>query len=334
MFFRVFIENMKIRKREIAKCGIYGSKDDPQIVTEHDLKEIAETFGEIKTAPITFGHWGNAAAPRLGNVTAVTYDSKAKSLTAEIQEDDILAATVDAGYYPDVSIRSKQRASDGKMYLVHLAYLGQEAPAIKDLQASVQESLGIAASEADGLKAFPPPSGKRLYLSDTPPDIHFKENMESSPAFESVSEVAGGKDSTKSNEEVSTMTKEEEQKLREENERLKTESQQKDLALSDAGKRRREAERERLKAAMESRRVPVGIREKALSLCESLEDGKTIELSDTQAPEGKRSVTPVDCLIEILTAFPQPVQTGVLNLSDGDDAGSEAPVGQIKFNNI
>jgi len=164
---------MKIRKREIAKVGIYGSKDDPQIVTEHDLKEIAETFGEIKTAPVTFGHWGNAAAPRLGNVTGVTYNAKTKSLEAEIQEDDVLAAAVDAGYYPDVSIRSRQRAVDGKMYLAHLAYLGQEAPAIKDLQASVQESLGIAASEAADVKALPSPSERRLYLSDTPPSENF-----------------------------------------------------------------------------------------------------------------------------------------------------------------
>ena len=30
---------MRTRKREIAKAGIYGSKDDPQIVTEKDLQE-------------------------------------------------------------------------------------------------------------------------------------------------------------------------------------------------------------------------------------------------------------------------------------------------------
>ena len=338
---------MKIRKREIAKVGIYGSKDDPQIVTEHDLKEIAETFGEIKTAPVTFGHWGNAAAPRLGNVTGVTYNAKTKSLEAEIQEDDVLAAAVDAGYYPDVSIRSRQRAVDGKMYLAHLAYLGQEAPAIKDLQASVQESLGIAASEAADVKALPSPSERRLYLSDTPPSENFlggspkQENKESTPkpgtgqagVSESASVTGGGEGSTNPTKEVSSMTKDEEQKLREENERLKAENRRKDLALSDAGKRKKEAERERLKTAMEAKKVPAGIREKALRLCESLEDGKTIELSDTDAPEGKRSVSPADCLMEIITSFPQAVQTGMLDLSDGADAGSDA-AGQIKFTNI
>ena len=308
---------MKIRKREIAKAGIYGSKEDPQIVTERDLKEIAETFSEIKTAPVTFGHWGNAAAPRLGNVTGLTYNAKTKSLEAEIQEDDTLADAVDAGYYPDVSIRSRQRAVDGKMYLAHLAYLGQEAPAIKDLQASVQESLGIAASEAADVKALPSPSEKRLYLSDTPQE----KFLGSSPEQEHK-------------EQESAMTKEEEEKLREENERLKAENRQKDLALSDAGKRKKEAERERLKTAMEAKKVPLGIREKALRLCESLEGGKTIELSDSEAPEGKRSVTPADCLIEIVSSFPQAVQTGALDLSDSDKTESEGNACKINFSNI
>jgi len=306
---------MKTRTREIAKAGIYGSKDDPQIVTEHDLKEIAETFGEIKTAPITFGHWSSAASPRLGNVVSVSYNPKTKSLTAELEEDDLLAAAVDAGYYPDVSIRSKQRASDGKMYLMHLAYLGQESPAIKDLEKSVQGQLGIAASEGSGVKAFPSPSGKQLYLSDTPPENFLRSEDTENP-----------------HEEDSSMTEEEARKLREENERLKAENQRKDLALSDAEKRGREADRDRLKAAMDARQVPRGIQAKALRLCLSLENGKTIELSDADAPEGKRDVTPADCLIEIITALPKPVQTGVLNLSDGE--GPQPDTARVDFGKI
>ena len=38
---------MKTRTREIAKVGIFGSKENPEIVTEKDLQEIAETFAEI-----------------------------------------------------------------------------------------------------------------------------------------------------------------------------------------------------------------------------------------------------------------------------------------------
>jgi len=123
------------------------------------------------------------------------------------------------------------------------------------------------------------------------------------------------------------------QKLREENERLKAENAAKELALSDAEKQKREADRERLKTAMDSKKVPQGIREKALRLCDALAGGKTIELSDTEAEGGKRSVSPADCLIEIITAFPQPVETGVMNLSDGEDPAS-AGAARISFGAI
>ncbi|MDR1506943.1 MAG: hypothetical protein LBI67_07545, partial [Treponema sp.] len=94
---------MRTRTREIAKAGIFGSKDDPQIVTGRDLKEIAETFGDIVKAPVVFGHWPRAEDPRPGNVVSVAYDEAAQSLSADIEEDDALADAVDSGYYPDVS---------------------------------------------------------------------------------------------------------------------------------------------------------------------------------------------------------------------------------------
>jgi len=134
------------------------------------------------------------------------------------------------------------------------------------------------------------------------------------------------------------MTDEEAQKLREENERLKKENEQKNLALSDAEKQKKEADRNRLKAEMDSKGVPQAIREKALRLCDAMDNEKTIELSDSEAPEGKRKVSAADCLIEIITAFPKPVETGVMNLSDGNDAGNAAASAEnskrIKFNNI
>ena len=130
------------------------------------------------------------------------------------------------------------------------------------------------------------------------------------------------------------MTEDEARKLREENERLKAENEEKKLALSDAEKRKKEADRERLKTVMDSKGVPQPIREKALRLCDAMDNGKTIELSDTEAPEGKRSVSAADCLIEIVTAFPKPVETGVMNLSDGDGAASAGNSARIKLSNI
>jgi len=339
---------MKIRKREIAKVGIFGSKNDPQIVTEKDLKEIAETFPEIKKSPISLsGHWPDASSPRLGNVVSVSYDDASQTLTGEIEEEDSLAEAVDAGYYPDVSIGARQRAVDGKMYLHHLAYLGEEPPAIKDLIKEIKEDLGIAASDKTVSRRFPSTSEKRLYLSDTPPEKTFKENnMESNPKSgaeqpsspDGSSGAAGnGEDSANPGSKTATsketvVTEEEARKLREENERLKAENDKNALALSDAEKQKKETDRERLKTAMESKKVPNPIREKALRLCDALDNGKTIELSDAEAPEGKRKVSAADCLIELVNAFPKPVETGAMNLSDGEDVGAAST--QINYGAI
>ena len=339
---------MKTRKREIAKVGIFGTKDNPQIVTENELKEIAETFPEIKKAPVSLsGHWPDASSPRLGNVVSVTYDNKTKTLTGEIEEEDKLAEAVDAGYYPDVSIGARQRASDSKMYLHHLAYLGEEPPAIKDLIKEIKEDLGIAAADKGMSRRFPSPSEKRLYLSDTPPENFEPEgkqnNRDSSSSGKlpeesgSAGNAAKAASAAKNQSKETTVTEEEARKLREKNEKLEAENKklqdEKTIALSDAEKQKKESDRERLKAAMESKKIPNPVREKALRLCDSLDSGKTIELSDSEAPEGKRKVSAVDCLIELVNSYTPAVKEGTLNLSDGDNTGS-AESKRINFANI
>jgi len=328
---------MKIRKREIAKVGIFGSKDNPQIVNEKDLKEIAETFAEIKKAPVSLnGHWPDPASPRLGNVISVSYDEAAQTLTGEIEEEDALAEAVEAGYYPDISIGARQRASDGKMYLHHLAYLGEEPPAIKDLVKEIKTDLGIAAADAAACRMFPSPSEKQFYLSETPPE-NFLADASASIEKESThatEEIHSGEGDSANQSKESSMTKEEEQALREENERLKAENEKNALALSDAEKQKKEAGRERLKAAMESKKVPNPIREKALRLCDALDNEKTIELSDAEAPEGKRRISTIDCLIELVNSFTPPVKEGAMNLSDGGNAGSAGDSGRIDFGKI
>ncbi len=86
---------MKTRIRELAKPGIFGTADNPQIVTEKDLEEIAETFPDVQKAPVTFGHWPDPARPRLGNVIAVQWNPETKVLTGTIEEQDELAKAVD-----------------------------------------------------------------------------------------------------------------------------------------------------------------------------------------------------------------------------------------------
>lgn len=302
---------MKIRKRQIAKAGIFGSIENPTVVKESELEEIAETFPEIKRAPIKLGnHWSDDR-PRLGNVISVTYDKKGKSLWAEIEEHDTLSQAVDEGYYPDVSIGAKQRASDGKMYLHHLAYLGNEPPAIKDLHDSIEKDMSeaektLAASDTEGIRAFPGTGEKELFLSDTQTKTQKKKIEEA------------------------LMSEEEIKALREENERLKAEAGAKEKLLSDSLARQRESEKEALRKAAEGK-VPEAELEKLLALADSFEQGKTIELSDGT---GKRTASPVAVLSEVFGKMAKPVEPGALNLSDSASAAPEKPLASKMFGHV
>lgn len=302
---------MKIRKRQIAKAGIFGSIENPTVVKESELEEIAETFPEIKRAPIKLGnHWSDDR-PRLGNVISVTYDKKGKSLWAEIEEHDTLSQAVDEGYYPDVSIGAKQRASDGKMYLHHLAYLGNEPPAIKDLHDSIEKDMSeaektLAASDTEGILAFPGTGEKELYLSDSQTKTQ------------------------KIKIEEALMSEEEIKALREENERLKAEAGAKEKLLSDSLARQRESEKEALRKAAEGK-VPEAELEKLLALADSFEQGKTIELSDGT---GKRTASPVAVLSEVFGKMAKPVEPGALNLSDSASAAPEKPLASKMFGHV
>ena len=292
---------MKIRKRELAKAGIFGSIDNPVVVKESELEEIAETFPEIKKAPVKLGgHW-TENRPRLANVISVTYDKKTKTLLGEVEEQDELSAVVDAGYYPDVSIGAKQRASDGKMYLHHLAYLGDEPPQIKDLEAGLAEKLSesekkIAASDSeenDNVRSFPSTAEKQLYLSDKSNSANTKEE--------------------KINDGGLSMTEEQIKAMQAENERLRAENESKTKMLSDSMAAARERDKEELRKAAEGKVTQPQL-ESLMALADSFQDGKTIELSDTDGK--KKTENPVAVLAGIFASMKPKVDEGALNLSD------------------
>lgn len=294
---------MKTRTREIAKVGVFGSIENPTAVRESDLMEIAETFKEIKTAPIKLGsHWSENR-PRLGQVVAVEYDKKNKRLMATIEEQDVLAKAVDEdGYYPDVSIGAKQRASDGKMYLHHLAYLGDEPPAIKDLEQQIAkdmeeaEKTDIAASDAE--KDFwicPSPTEKSLTLSDS---------------NGSVKEPSDNKEVQMNEAEIKA--------LQEENARLTAENAAKDKMLSDSAKAQHLREKEELRKAAEGK-VTQPEMEKLMALADSFEDGKTIQLSDGDGKKTEERPLPV--LAGIFAGMKTKVSEGEMNLSDTEPKG-------------
>ena len=326
---------MKIRKRELAKVGVFGSVEDPVVVTERDLQEIAETFAEIKKAPIKLGnHWSDNK-PRLGSVVAVSYDSKTKTLTGDVEECDELSKAVDDGFYPDCSIGAKRRASDGKMYLHHLAYLGDEPPAIKDLYSSLAEELNedeIAASDSS-VSMMPSAKSRRLYLSDKAPE---KSGADANNKEQPITGVGGGITSmppsvpvSNTNKE-SSMTEEEIKRIQAENDALKVENEKKDKLLSDRFSQVRKAEKEMLKKAA-SGKVTAAQLEQLMLLSDSFEDGKTLELSDSA---GKKAVSPTQLLTEIFEGLPKKMQEGALNLSDPVEPSATKPLAGRMLSNI
>jgi len=273
---------MKTRVRELAKPGIFGSADNPQIVAEKDLQEIAETFPEIGKAPVTFGHWPDPARPRLGNVISVTWDPEAKVLSGTIEEQDELAKAVDEGYYPDVSIGAKRRAVDGKMYLHHLAYLGEEPPAIKDLLSAINKELmpDIAASDFDGAVSLPDPKTAPIPQAD-PTDLSASTPPVQSPPADKSLSLANGS------------------------------ALQADAAALEAQLRALKKDAI-LKAAQG--RVPKAKEPVLLALADSLDVRDTLELADESG--SKRRTSAIDLLADLLNSLPQPVTEGRLQLSD------------------
>lgn len=304
---------MKKRKREVARAGIFGSVDNPQIVLAKDLQEIAETWPEVKTAPVKLGsHWAEGN-PRLGNVVSVTFDVATSSLWAEIEEHDVLAKAVDEdGFYPDVSIGAKARASDGKMYLHHLAYLGDEPPAVKDLYQQIAQPLetaqDIAASDAGPVRELPSPSAKQLYLSDTPPAGAVKNMSGAAGGFASFPSAAKGAISNKE----SVVTEEEFEAMKAENEKMRKEiSEYRDVLLEKAVKEKEE-DKAKLKEAADGKLSEAEM-DSLLELADTFAEGKTIDLSDG----GKSSsLRPIQFLAQLMAKLPQPVAPGVLHLSD------------------
>lgn len=321
---------MKTRTRELAKPGIFGTVDNPIVVNEKDLREIAETFPEIKTAPVSLnGHWPDPARPRMGNVISVTFDETTKILSGAVEEQDALADAVDQGFFPDVSIGSKRRASDGKMYLHHLAYLGEEPPAIKDLVKAVLGSLEqpapaaiAAADEAKDCLMIPPATSHQLVLSDPAatnphpgqlPGNHKEVPMNLEEALAALEEQK---------KKVST--------LEGENTQIKGQLSKLAEKYPDAGIQLSDSDNPQLRTLTTQLRsdktaavlqaangkIPKAKHGLVSALAGQLSIGQTIELSDANGT--KTTVSGLDVMKQLLDAIPSPVEPGKLDLSDAD----------------
>ena len=116
-------------KLELAKVGL---ADNGQQLTQQDIRELVDTFSEIRQAPVVLGHRQADHMPAFGHVTGL--EASEGTLYGEVELTDPLQEAYSEGYYRGWSIGARRRPKDGKLYLHHLAILGAQPPAIKGLE--------------------------------------------------------------------------------------------------------------------------------------------------------------------------------------------------------
>lgn len=166
----------KLFRLELAHTGTFGA--DGNSITKQDLKEVVETFdGRV---PISLGHYMTKKDdwwPSWGNVDSImmTEDPNGEDATliGDISIREELAEALKSGYYPGWSVSIPARASDGKRYLHHLAFLGAMPPAIRDLKILGDGTDGMPddAIKLDDLTAFDDSVLSYFNFSDVASDL-------------------------------------------------------------------------------------------------------------------------------------------------------------------
>lgn len=315
---------MKTRIREIARAGVFGSTENPQTVTNKDLQEIYESFANMNSSPITLGHTFSGADPRLGEIVGL--ELKDGILYGVTEEQDALAEAVDQGFFPDRSIGAKRSAETGKLYLHHLAYLGEEPPAIKNLKNEVKASLEIAASDNKDVHIYPSVRAEKKALSDGDLNKGEVKMNELEELKAKVEELTAVNSALKADLEKAKQAggSEDVSKLKSENEALKAKLAdlaekypEEDLALSDASPQAkalmaeiRKTKKEALMALAKEKLAP-SAHGAVLVLADAIPVVGEIALSD-----GKKT-TQYDLVKDILQAIPDQIWTReVVSLSD------------------
>lgn len=113
-----------------------------------------------------------------------------------------------------------------------------------------------------------------------------------------------------------SMTEEEIQSMKAENERLQAELAQRNKELADQAFARKEEDKAKLKEAAEGKLTQHEM-DSLMELADTFEDGKEINLSDGKT---KKALRPAEFLTKLVGKIPNPVEPGVLNLSDSPKA--------------
>ncbi len=337
---------MKTLKRELMHVGMFGA--DGTTVTKNDIAECAATFDG--KCPIVIGHELADWMPKFGNVKKVSIQENGDSLVGdEIEIHDLLAeaSNDDNKFFDDISASIRRRASDGKRYLHHVAYLGAIPPKIRDLKVFSDLELLCLADDGAAVNVDYRATKEAADASADQVSEALRRISERGSAGWALKDVlsALGELTTWATEmfingaqipetllqqmknfadKKATEHKEdsvEDAKLKEENDKLKAD-------LADANKTIRASVRTALTQAMNGK-IPKGKQKLVLTLADSLAEGQPIELADEDGTVTKH--TPIELLRQIIEAIPVAVQPGQEDF--GDDVADRQAIDLSKIRN-
>ena len=350
---------MKTIKRELAHVGMFGS--DGTVVTKQDLADVADTFDG--KGPVTLGHKLADWMPKFGNTTHVELDASGDSLSGDLEINDVLSDAVDEKFYEDLSIGMKRRASDGKRYLHHVAFLGAVPPKIRDLKVFSDLGVEFYGDDEDvvlftdapqtATPSIVPPAPGPAAPSDTPQDVadalrRIADKGRAGWAFEDVTKalaeltsiatemvINGAKIPDSLREPVQgfadqlSKIKTTGEAGKEEDVEAKEENERLKKELADSKAANLVTAKEGLKTAMEGR-IPKAQQGLVLELADRLQDVDTIELADSESGT-KEKVSSLEVLRRVLASIPKPVVEGRVDLGDGHEQTDGKPAARISF---
>lgn len=288
------MEKGTIKRLELAKTGQFGI--DGASLTLQDLQEAVETFEG--TPPVSIGHqmakedW----FPRFGSILTVDLtedDDGGGVLFGDVEMNETLSDAYDQGFYTGWSISLPKRASDGKRYIHHLAFLGAVPPKIRDLKVldELRKTETVDMSECNGKATFAFVAGDFT-----------KAGGKGMP---------GEKDKKKEAPQGTPETIE-----------LSDELKAK-LARSD--RIYKEGNRSKITAAAEGV-IPKDKHGLLLELSDSLAEAPEYEFSDEQ---GKVKRSPIDVLVDVLKSIPRAAGVLETELNFSDVGGGRGTVEEV-----
>ena len=258
----------------LAHAGLFS---DNKILTHEMLRQMVKNFPP-DGVPLSFGHFPKPDMPKLGKILSINLVND--QLIGIVKMQDTLAQVFEQGLFDSWSIGAK-KGNQG-WYLHHLAILGEEPPAIKDLKSKTKEFLGMTASDKYDV----------IYFRDRSKGVGFQNKVNQKEKYEEE------KMDIKIEDQLAAMTKR--------IDALEKELKEKENIIETMGQAVLDNDMEALEQAMKGK-VSQETQEVVKELADMMSTHNSISLSDNN---------PLKLLKKIFDGIPQQVKTGRINFNN------------------